>query len=249
MDSVAEESLAELRRLLEGEQLANAPTDSADLLRFLRFRKYDAKGALDVLKKYCAIRASAPKLFEGLKEPEKMREIAQDIFTILPHRNMHGKPIMFCRYGKWNPPKVTNLQILQAMVFCLEHLSMCPEAQTVGMSMVNDFEGYTLVNVKHTEIGPTKSWLQYVQNCLPVLTNEGHIIRQPSAFDAAFKIARPFLKEESVKAIHLHGKHMERLQSDIPVSVLPKEYGGTAPDTDWNVFWKNICLDSKVDSV
>uniref|UniRef100_A0A6M2CK52 Putative phosphatidylinositol transfer protein sec14 n=1 Tax=Rhipicephalus microplus TaxID=6941 RepID=A0A6M2CK52_RHIMP len=248
LDAVAEQSLAELRKLLEGEKLANAPTDSADLLRFLRYRKYDAHAALDVLKKYCAIRASAPKLFEGLKEPDKMREVGQDIFTILPHRNMHGKPIMFCKFGKWKPPKQSNLQLIQAMVFCLEHVSICPEAQTLGFSMVCDFEEYTLLCVKHIEIGLTRHFLHYIQNCLPVVANEGHIIRQPAAFDVAFKIARPFLKDESIKAVHLHGKHVSRIQSDIPVSVLPKEYGGTAPDTDWNVFWKNVCLDCKADS-
>lgn len=248
LDSVAEESLAELRRLLECEPVVNAPTDSADLLRFLRFRKYDAREALDVLKRYCAIRASAPKIFEGLKEPEKIRDVAQDIFTILPQRSMRGKPILFSRFGKWKPPKMSNLQLTQAMVFCIEHVSMCPEAQTLGVSFVNDFEGYSLVNVRHVELGTTRSLLHYMQKCVPILTNEAHIVRQPAAFDAAFKLVRPFLEEEKVKSVHFHGKHVERLQNEIPASAIPKEFGGTAPDTDWNAFWKNVCLDSKADS-
>ncbi|XP_054927046.1 alpha-tocopherol transfer protein-like [Dermacentor andersoni] len=249
LDRVAEESLAELRRLLEGEPVVNAPTNSTDLLRFLRFRKYDACEALVVLKRYCAIRTSAPKLFEGLKEPEKIREVAQDIFTILPQRNMHGKPIMFSRFGKWNPSEMSSLQLYQAMIFCLEHLSMCPEAQTLGVSMVNDFEGYSLVNVRHIELGLTKSLLHYMQKCMPILTNEAHILREPAAFDVAFKLVRPFLEEEKVKAVRFHGKHLERLKSAIPASALPKEFRGTAPHTDWNAFWKNVCLDSKADGI
>ncbi|KAK8783344.1 hypothetical protein V5799_010309 [Amblyomma americanum] len=243
LDGTAEESLAELRKLLEDEPELKASADSTDLLRFLRLRKYDARAALDSLKKYCAIKASAPKIFEGLREPQKIREIAQDFFTILPQKNLHGKPVLFCKFGKWRPSKMSNLQLIQAFVLCLEHLSRCPASQTVGVCVVADFEGWTFANVRSVELGHSRSLLHYMQYCLPVLPNEAHIVRQPGAFDAVYKIVKPFLKEESIKAVNLHGKNVERMHKDIPASALPEDYGGTAPDTDWNAFWKNICLE------
>lgn len=243
LDGAAEEALAELRKLLEGEPELKASADSTDLLRFLRLRKYDARAALNSLKKYCAIKASAPKIFEGLKEPQKIREVAQDMFTILPQKNLRGKPVLLCKFGKWKPPKMSNLQLIQAFVLCLEHLSRCPASQTVGVSIVTDFEGWSFANVRAVELGHSRSLLHYMQHCLPVLPNEGHIVREPGAFDAVFKIVKPFLKEESIKAVHFHGKNVHQIHKDIPASALPKEYGGTAPDTDWNAFWKNICLE------
>ncbi|XP_077561955.1 alpha-tocopherol transfer protein-like isoform X2 [Haemaphysalis longicornis] len=196
LGNVEEESLAKLRKLLEAEPGLEAPTDPADLLRFLRLHKYDVAASLEHLKKYCAIRASAPKIFEGLSEPEKLRELTQDIVTVLPQKNVHGRVVILGKYGKWKPSKVNQVKLVQALVLCLEYVSRDPAAQISGISWVADFEGWSLGNMRFVELRTTRNFMHYLQNCVPVLLSEAHVLRQPAAFDVLYTILRPFVNHE-----------------------------------------------------
>lgn len=241
VDGVAQESLTELRRLLEDEPELGAPTDSADLLRFLRLRKYDVGASLEALRKYCAIRASSPKIFEGLKDPEKLSKLTRDYITVLPQRNLHGRPVVLYKLGNWQPSKVSHLQMTQALVMCLEYASRHPAAQSAGVALVSDFEGWSFGKMRFFDIGVTKDYLHYLQNCAPIVPNEAHVIRQPAAFSVMFALMRPFMRDETINAIKFHGKHVDQLYADISPSTLFAEYGGTAPNTDWDLFWTSVC--------
>lgn len=241
MDDVAQESLTELRRLLKDEQDLRAPTDSADLLRFLRLRKFDVEASLESLRLYCAARASCPRIFEGLKDPERLRKLARDYITVLPQRSIRGKPVVLYKIGRWEPSQVSYLQMTQAVVMCIEYASMHPAAQTAGVVLVSDFEGWSFGKMRYIDLGATKEYLHYLQNCAPIIPNEAHVIRQPSAFSVLFALTRPFMKEETIKSINFHGKHIDQLYANIPPSILPAEYGGTAPNADWDIFWTNVC--------
>lgn len=245
LDSAAHEALAELRRLLEAEPKLQSPTETADLLRFLRFRKYDVNASLETIKKYCAIQASAPKLFEGLRDPAKIRELTQDIVTVLPQKNLQGKPIVVQRGGRWQPSKTSYAQVVQGLVLCLEHASWDPAAQTAGVAYIGDFEGWSFGHIRALELGVIRDYMHYLQNCLPVVTNECHVVREPATFSILYALTKPFMKDETVKSIMFHKKDILRLQKYIPPSALPVDYGGTAPGTDWNVFWTKVCSDKK----
>uniref|UniRef100_G3MTJ7 CRAL-TRIO domain-containing protein n=1 Tax=Amblyomma maculatum TaxID=34609 RepID=G3MTJ7_AMBMU len=241
LDSVAEESLAMLGKLLEDEPELKALADSADVLRFLRLRKYDVEAALDTLRKYCAIRTSAPRLFEGLREPEKMRKLTQDLITVLPRRNLHGRPVIVYKVGAWQPSKASYLQMTQALVMCLEHVSRHPAAQTAGVSLVSDFHGWSLGSMRFVDLSVTREYLHYLQYCAPILANEAHVIRQPTAFNFFYALVKPFMKDETIKSIRFHGKHVHGVYEDIPPSMLSADYGGTAPSSEWELFWTDIC--------
>lgn len=241
LDGVEKESVAKLRKLLEAEPGLKAPTDSADLLRFLRLRKYDVAAALDNIKRYCAIRASAPKMFEGLCEPEKLRELTEDIVTVLPQKNLHGRVVIVGKFGKWKPSKVSQIKLVQALVLCLEYVSRDPAAQTAGISWVADFEGWSLGNMLSIELRTTRNYMHYLQNCVPVLLSEAHVLRQPAAFDVLYAFLRPFVRDEIIKAVRFHGKNVQGLHADVPPNIIPEEYGGTASRRDLEVSWTNIC--------
>lgn len=243
--AAANECLATLRGLLEAEPELKAPTDSADLLRFLRLRKYDVNAALETIKKYCAIQVSAPRLFEGLRDPEKIRELTQDIVTVLPQKNLHGKPIVVQRSGKWQPSKISYAQVMQGLVLCLEHASWDPAAQTAGVAYISDFEGWSFGHIRAMELGIVKDYMHYLQNCLPVMANECHVVREPASFSIVYALTKPFMKDETIKSIMFHKKDVHRLHKYISPSALPEIYGGTAPGSDWNVFWTKIGQNKK----
>lgn len=240
-DSTPEKSLEELRKRLEGEPDLKAPTEAANLMRFLRLHKYDVDASLGLLRKYCAIRTSAPSLFDGLRDPEKFRELAGDLITVLPRKDLHGRPVIFGRFGRWNPSKVSHKQVLQTLVLCLERVSWDPAAQTAGLSSVTDFQGWSMGNVRFIDMRAAKDYSQYLLNCMPALLAEAHVIREPSAFDVLYAIVRPFVTDDMMKMLRLHGKNVHRLHEDIPPDVIPEECGGTAKDGELDLFWTNIC--------
>lgn len=244
--SVAAKSLAKLKELLQGEPGSEALADDAHLLPCLWRCKYDVTAALDYAKKYCAIRTSAPYLFEGLAVPEKLRELTQDLITVLPRKNLHGGPIVLFKPGKWQPSKVSYAQMAQAQVLCFEHVSKDPAAYTAGVSFVSDFEGWSFFNMRFVELGVTRDFLHYVQDCLPAPVTETHIVRQPTSFNILYAFTRPFMCDDMVRTLRFHGKNLQRFHEDIPPDALPQEYGGTAPSTDWHVFWKNISQERTV---
>lgn len=248
LGNVEEESLAKLRKLLEAEPGLEAPTDPADLLRFLRLRKYDVDASLEHLKKYCAIRASAPKMFEGLSEPDQLRELTQDIVTVLPQKNLHGRVVILGKYGKWKPSKVNQIKLVQAMVLCLEYVSRDPAAQISGISWVADFEGWSLGNMRFVELRTTRNFMHYLQNCVPVLLSEAHVLRQPAAFDVLYAILRPFVNHEILSKVRFHGKNMQGLHADVPPNTIPEEYGGTASHKDLEVSWTRMCQSYMTDN-
>lgn len=208
LDSASNEALTELRGLLEADPVLKAPTETADLLRFLRIRKYDVNASLDTIKKYCAIQASSPRLFEGLRDPARIRELTQDIVTVLPQKNLQGKPIVVQRSGRWQPSKISYTQVMQGLVLCLEHASRDPAAQTEGVAYISDFEGWSFGHIRALELGIIRDYMHYLQ-------------------------------------IMFHKKDVHRLRKYISPSALPADYGGTAPDTDWNLFWTKIVPDKK----
>lgn len=248
LDGVEKESVAKLRILLQAEPGLEAPTDPADLLRFLRFRKYDVNASLEHVKKYCAMRASAPKIFEGLSEPGKLRELVQDILTVLPQKNVHGRVVIVGKFGKWKPSKVSNVKLVQAMVLLFEYMSKDPAAQTAGIAFVADFEGWSLANMRFVELRTTRNFMNYMQNCVPVLLSEAHVIRQPAAFDVLFAVVRPFLRDELAKAIRFHGKNVQELHADVPANTITEDFGGTAPRKDVEVSWTNMCQGHTADN-
>lgn len=245
LDSASNEALTELRGLLEADPVLKAPTETADLLRFLRIRKYDVNASLDTIKKYCAIQASSPRLFEGLRDPARIRELTQDIVTVLPQKNLQGKPIVVQRSGRWQPSKISYTQVMQGLVLCLEHASRDPAAQTEGVAYISDFEGWSFGHIRALELGIIRDYMHYLQNCLPVIANECHIVREPATFSILYALTKPFMKDETVKSIMFHKKDVHRLRKYISPSALPADYGGTAPDTDWNLFWTKIVPDKK----
>ncbi|XP_077561956.1 alpha-tocopherol transfer protein-like [Haemaphysalis longicornis] len=134
----------------------------------------------------------------------------------------------------------------QAQVLCLERASRDPAAQTSGVSFVSDFEGWSYSNMRIVERGITRDYFRYVQNCLLALVKKTHIIRQPTSFNILYAFTRPFMSDEMVRTLCFHGRNLQLFHEDVPPGTLPREYEGTAPSTDWHVFWKNVSQERAV---
>ncbi|EEC01082.1 hypothetical protein IscW_ISCW024095 [Ixodes scapularis] len=50
-------------------------------------------------------------------------------------------------------------------------------------------------------------------------------------------IIRHLISRKYVERIHLHGMNFEGLHNELPVDILPEEYGGSGPTLDFEAFW------------
>ncbi|XP_075548866.1 alpha-tocopherol transfer protein-like isoform X4 [Dermacentor variabilis] len=122
------ETLDRLGKLLDVEPDLNANRDADFLLRFLRVRKYNVESALQTIRNYYRNRAATESLYRELL-PCKMPPAARKIVMILPHKDVHGRPVLLVKPGSWMPDEVSYLDLHRAGLVCLEHLARDPASQ------------------------------------------------------------------------------------------------------------------------
>ena len=85
-------------------------------------------------------------------------------------------------------------------------------------------------NLKHAaQITPmfAKKFLNFVQNAVGFKVKQFNIVNAPALVDTFLKFLSPFLKEKLRNRICLH-RNIESLFDQIPKSMAPEEFGGTA---------------------
>ncbi|EEC18831.1 conserved hypothetical protein [Ixodes scapularis] len=89
-------------------------------------------------------------------------------------------------------------------------------------------------------IGLLKQCTEFVFKCLPFRVKVVHVIRQSFVYDILISIIRHLISSKYVERIHLHGTKFEDLQKELPVDILPEEYGGSGPALDFEAFWSLV---------
>ncbi|XP_054927043.1 alpha-tocopherol transfer protein-like [Dermacentor andersoni] len=233
------EALDKLGKLLDAEPDLNANRDAEFLLRFLRVRKYNVESALQTIRNYYRNRAATESLYRELL-PCKMPPAARKIVMILPHRDVHGRPVLLVKPGSWMPDEVSYSDVHRAGLLCLEHLARDPASQVLGIVLLLDYGGYTVDKLLYTSISLLRRGLEYLQDCMPMRLKVAHHVRQSYAFDVFFALARPFIKAKLAERLRLHGQNFESLHEEISPKQLPEEYGGQGPPIDPEECWKAV---------
>ncbi|XP_008513867.1 alpha-tocopherol transfer protein-like isoform X2 [Equus quagga] len=86
------------------------------------------------------------------------------------------------------------------------------------------------------------------QDGFPIRIKAVHVVNEPRIFKGIFAIIKPFLKEKIANRFFLHGSDLNSLHTNLPRSILPKEYGGTAGELDITA-WNAVLLASEEDFV
>ncbi|CAN7939227.1 unnamed protein product, partial [Ixodes hexagonus] len=214
--------------------------DDEFLLRFVRLRKYNVDAALKNVKGYYSIRKQCPPVFDNFV-PSSASPAARKLVMVLPQRDTHGRPVLLLKAGAWDPQTCSYNDLVHAMSLVMEFLTMEPVAQTIGVSAIIDYGGFTVDKVLSLNIGLVKTSFKFFLDCVPSRTKAIHIVRQSYAFDMFYVLVRPFLSKKITDRIHFHGEYYEGLYDYMPIDVLPKEYGGLGPDIDFEEYWS--CLD------
>ncbi|XP_040065696.2 alpha-tocopherol transfer protein-like [Ixodes scapularis] len=233
------ESLAKLRLSLKGEPELNARSDADFLLRYLRFTNSDEVRAHKIIKSYYKHRARYPKIFDQLTPTNVAEDFSRHLVSVLPERDNHGQPVLLVRIGAW-PSDLAQINFNRLVALTLEHVAMDAASQKSGVSILLDFDSWSIAKMMTLDIGLVKQAAQMIQELLPFRVNQAHVVRQPNAFSIFFSLMKPFLGKAEQDRFLFHGTNFEALHTHIPKSSLPKEYGGDGPCINYDGYFERI---------
>lgn len=235
------ESLAKLRLLLKSEPGLDARSDTEFLLRYLRFAGSDEASAHKRIRGYYKHRARYPKIFDQLTPTNVAEPFSQHLVSVLPERDNHGQPVVVIRIGAWTSD-LSQVLFNRVVAVILEYVALDVASQKSGVSVLLDFDSWTITKTFNLEIGLVKQAAQMIQEVVPFRINQAHVVRQPNAFNVLFTLIKPFLGKSEVERFLLHGTAFETLHKHIPKSSLPEEYGGDGPSVDFQGCFQRLKL-------
>ncbi|KAK6631975.1 hypothetical protein RUM44_007005 [Polyplax serrata] len=230
------ESLEELRKLLNENTSIYFKNSPEVLTRFLRPVKFYPESALALMKRISEFKEKNKDLLTGLM-PEQVEKIMlnEDIVNVLADRDHKGRRILINKAGKaWDPKKATPDDVFKMFYLIHQGALLEPATQVNGVVVILDFDGLGMAQV--LALNPTFSLrlLNFIQDAMPLRLKEVHVVNQPWLFNMVWKIFKPLVKEKLSKRLHFHGSKYEELHKFIPKDYLPADYGGSLPKIDYS---------------
>ncbi|XP_033315788.1 clavesin-2 [Bombus bifarius] len=239
------EGLAALKKYIEDDKTLYFRTDEVFLLIFLRPCKFYAKSAYELMKRIAEFKDKNAALLSNLMpSDEKVAMLEHNVVNVIKGRDNKNRRILVVSCGKsWDPSAVSADQIFRVL-YLVHQLAMWePLTQIYGTVVIMDFEGLSMKQV----MGMTPSFcmklLTFIQEAMPLRLKEVHFVKQPFLFNMVWQMFKPFVKEKLKKRMFFHGNKMSSLHAYIPVSHIPKNYGGNLPEIDYtSADWYPILL-------
>ncbi|XP_043665590.1 alpha-tocopherol transfer protein-like isoform X1 [Vespula pensylvanica] len=223
------ESMERFKELLRAETDLKCPLDNdAWLIRFLRPCKYYPESAVKLVKNYYNFKVKHAAIYEGLKPTNEKNIFEQNILTVLPNRDQHGRRILIVQLGKkWKHNKCSLDEIYKGCVLYLEAAMLEPTTQVAGAVVIFDMDGLSLQQTWQFTPPFAKRLVDLLQDAMPLRIKNLHIINQPYIFNMVFALFKPFLREKLKGRIIFHGTDRKSLHQYIQPKCLPDCYGGT----------------------
>ncbi|XP_003707800.2 alpha-tocopherol transfer protein-like isoform X1 [Megachile rotundata] len=223
------EALARFKELLEAEKDLKVPIDNeAWLIRFLRPCKYYPESALKLVQNYYSFKVKHANVYDNLKPSRERNIFEQNILTVLPNRDQHGRRILIIELGKkWKHNKCNLDEVFKGCVLYLEAAMLEPSTQIAGAIVIFDMDGLSLQQTWQFNPPFAKRIVDWLQDAMPLRIKNIHIVNQPYVFNMVFALFKPFLREKLKSRIVFHGTDRKSLHQYISPKCLPDCYGGT----------------------
>ncbi|XP_020286473.1 alpha-tocopherol transfer protein-like isoform X2 [Pseudomyrmex gracilis] len=224
------ESMERLKELLAGETDLKSPLhNEAWLIRFLRPCKYYPEESCKLIKQYYGFKIKHASIYENLKPSNERNVFEQNILTVLPNRDQHGRRVLILELGKkWKHNKCSLDEIYKGCVLYLEAAMLEPTSQIAGAVVIFDMDGLTLQQTWQFTPPFAKRIVDLLQDAMPLRIKNIHVINQPYVFNMVFALFKPFLREKLKSRIIFHGTDRKSLHKYLSPKHLPARYGGTA---------------------
>ncbi|KAK9754128.1 CRAL/TRIO domain [Popillia japonica] len=94
-----------------------------------------------------------------------------------------------------------------------------------GYIVLFDMKGVSLGHLARVSLPSLRAFMIYIQEAHPARLKSIHILNTANFINHIMRLITPMIKSEILNIVHFHsGIHPE----NIPVDILPKEYGGEA---------------------
>lgn len=219
--------LITIKTWLETQRHLPAINDK-ELKIFLHSNYYDLEKTKITIENYYTFRTRCKDFFSNLdlqsEELQNMRNVVD--IGVLPKATPEGYKIVIVRLADTDASKFSQISFCKFAAICLEEW-LKEDGLAEGHVIIYDFTGCHLGHIARLGIYPTKNYLYYIQEALPIRMKGMHFANIPSFIDKIMLLMKPFMKRELYDVLHLHSTN-EELHKFVPPNCLPSEYGGTA---------------------
>ncbi|XP_065073704.1 alpha-tocopherol transfer protein-like isoform X2 [Ochlerotatus camptorhynchus] len=220
--------LEEMRRLIAADPELCVPSDGDWYLKlYLRAAHYDAQEACSILQANSKLKLKNPEYFTSSATLKHVFE--EGMVWILPERNHDGSVIIVIESGsRWNPAKVSIVELNAAVNAVIAVLASSEEAQLHGCILLFDVEGLSMSHIMQCTPKSTGIMLTLIEKCSPIRILTTQTINTGLIYNFLFAIIKPLQTKRMREMSILHGKNLAPLGKYISPEILPARFGGTS---------------------
>ncbi|KAL5011206.1 hypothetical protein ScPMuIL_011711 [Solemya velum] len=239
--AILEKFRQEVGDILGHEQLH----DDYYLTRWLRARDYDLKKSVTMLRNHINWRRQydVDTVLDDYVVPEVLQKY---YFDCLFGVDKTGAPVRIERLGPIDLRgllrSATKKEIIKTRIAYIDG------TQIEKISIICDLEGFGMNHLWKPGMDLVMELNSLYEKNYPERVKNIYLINAPKVFPIIFKVAKPFMPEETKKKMKVLGPdYQETLQKDIAADQLPKFLGGTCVDPDGDPYCPSkICPGGKV---
>ncbi|KAF2901317.1 hypothetical protein ILUMI_04868 [Ignelater luminosus] len=102
-----------------------------------------------------------------------------------------------------------------------------------GQQILHDFSGFSFRYIKQLTPNVIRKCIMCLQSAYPTRIKGLHFINVPIYFRIIYNIVYPFLNKKLRERVHIYNETgVDPIAKTIPLSILPKEYGGQNKSVD-----------------
>lgn len=233
---VRRESLAELKKLLDENSHLQIPRDDYILLMFLRARKFNVPGTLRTIRRYLRARRDIPEYFDNLTPSSIPYHAVFNEYKLIMYakeRDSQGRAVAYVNFGAWSPSICSMDDLARCVLVGLESGLLDEEIQIRGGVAIIDMKGFCSRHLVQLSPKFARKVIILAQDTMPVRIKGVYFINCPPVTETLYGLVKSFLSEKLQKRLRFIGSDLSELCGDIPAEVLPKEFGGTPEDFDF----------------
>ncbi|KAL6262976.1 hypothetical protein P5V15_005765 [Pogonomyrmex californicus] len=245
-----ESAVVEIRRWIEESDNLRMRIDDFFILRFLRTCKFNIEKTKMRMQNYYKQRSDLPEWFMN-KDPfqSELQELLNlGLFLPLRKRDNQGRVVIIIR-GTRHDPRIHKISdICKIGVLATEMATKNYNAISVyGIALFIDVANPTMRHAVQMRPHVIMNLVHCWQSSYPIRVSVLNIINAPEYVNVVVKIFRSFMNEKMKSRLNVYTqKTMQDCFKDIPVNILPVEYGGTDGTLqELTEYWKNLIEENR----
>jgi len=205
--------------------------DDAYITMFLRGCKFSLERTKEKLDFHHSVRGSLPSWFDDWdpRQPHLQAILKTGMYLPLPGYDRYGRGVVLMRGGVSDPNTMKAEDEFKVSTMLMEQaFDGDDQASICGIVLVQDMAGMTASHALKMNPVVAKKAMTVWQDAYPARPKALHFINMPPVIESVYKMFEGFQKEKMRQRNHVHPKgDLSKMQEDVGLDILPKEYGGT----------------------